>query len=829
VLDSDATLLRDRQRSNAVSDAISAETISRSGSSNAADAMEKATGASVVGGKYVYVRGLGERYSATQLNGVDLPSADPDRKAVHFDLFPAGLLDNIVTLKTFTPDRPGNFSGGLVDISTKTYPDQLTARFSITSSVNTQTHFGSDFLTSETGSVDIFGRASSAPSIPALLSGGQVDIPSPARARRDAELAAQLNQYSKAFNDDMSPIIQTAPVNSSASLTVGNQVGLLGRPLGFIMGATYKHAASSYDDGIIGRYSFTGTALTPDLLMADLSGKEEVDLGGMANLSYKLSSRHEIGINSMYSRSVESKARFQSGAWPKELGSDSTAFFVSRTMQYQQRDLKSLHLHGQHNFPALAATTIEWSAAASSTDQNEPDTRFFANTRRVLGGNLLYSAQGTNYNDPSRYFRNLSESNRDLKIDVSTPFKQWSSLSAKFKFGAAYQTTDRTFNERVFTYTPVQPFDGDDSSYFAPDNMGIVAVDEARGRYTFGNTIRDATKPKNNYTGEREIAAGYAMIELPLSRTFKVVTGARVETTKLKTVSQDETQDVGSLDDVDVLPSANLIVRLSEKMNLRGAYTRTLARPTFREIAPFESFDFILANFRIGNPDLERTRIQNVDFRWEWFRRPGEILAVSFFYKKMQDAIEQVIIGGTNGQLKYENVPQANITGFEIEARTKLDVVPFLRLFSAGVNLSVVRSKVDIAETELAVRRAIDPTASGTRNLQGQSPYIINADLSYGNDRTGTEAGLYFNVFGRRLSNVSLGGTPDVYEQPSPQLDLTFSQRMLREWSVKLGVKNVLDSSFRESYSFEGQDYTYYSYKFGRSFSLGFSYQPWSN
>lgn len=143
----EATLLRDRQKAPGISDAISAEAISRSGGSNAADAMAMVTGASVVGGKYVLVRGLGDRYATTQLNGVAMPSADPDKKAVQFDLFPAGLLDNIVTAKTYTPDQPGNFSGGLVNISTRAYPDELDVSFSVSSTMNTATHFGADFIT----------------------------------------------------------------------------------------------------------------------------------------------------------------------------------------------------------------------------------------------------------------------------------------------------------------------------------------------------------------------------------------------------------------------------------------------------------------------------------------------------------------------------------------------------------------------------------------------------------------------------------------------------------------------------------------------------------
>jgi TonB-dependent receptor len=357
--------------------------------------------------------------------------------------------------------------------------------------------------------------------------------------------------------------------------------------------------------------------------------------------------------------------------------------------------------------------------------------------------------------------------------------------------------------------------------------MGIVDYDSTRGQYIFGHTVRDESKDKNNYDGSRRVNAAYGMLELPLARSLKVIGGVRVETTLIEIASMDSTLDKGNIDEVDLLPSLNVVYNLTDRMNLRAAYSNTLARPTFREISPFASFDFDIGDFRIGNPNLDRTRIANYDMRWEWFVRPGEILAVSLFYKDMTNPIEEAIIGGTNGQLQYQNVAQATVRGAEFEIRQGLDFVAgFTRNLSLGMNLSLVDSNVDIPDTELTTRLEIDSTASATRELQGQSPYILNADLSYDNLRSGTTAALYFNVFGGRLSNVSLGGTPDVFERSSPQLDFTLSQRLPGRWSAKVSAKNLLDSSYKLSHSFQGDEFIYQEYKRGRSFSLGVSYSP---
>ncbi len=822
----EAALLRDRQKSLAVSDAISAEAISKSGGSDAADAMEKVTGASVVGGKYVYVRGLGERYAATQLNGVNVPTADPDKKAVQFDLFPAALLDNIVTIKTFTPDKPGNFSGGLVDIGTKNFPDELNITASISSSLNTATHLNSSFLTYTGSGTDWLAIDDGLRAVPSQLADPNLSIPSPQRARTDPILAAQLDELSKAFNPYMSPIEQSAPINQKYSISVGNQRTFVQRPLGFVVGLTYGANSSYYEGGTTGRYSFTGTQLAPDLLLSDRQGKQEVNWGGLANLSYQFSPTHELGLNTLYSRSAESSARFQTGTWPKELGDDPSSIRTNRYLLYTERQVVSGQLRGNHHLPGLAKSTIDWTVSVADSRQDEPDRRFFASTSRVVGGKTVLSATSSGFIDPSRYFRELRESSIDSKLNWTIPVRPLAAGS-KLKVGGAFETADRDFSERIFSITPSSsvPYSGDDLDYFSAENMGIISVDSVRGTVEFGNTISDNSKDRNNYRGERTIGAAYAMLELPVTRSFKAIVGARFEGTNLSVESRDTSLAIGRIDDTAVLPSLNLVYSITNKMNVRTAATRTLARPTFREVAPFSSFDFTVGQFRIGNPELVPTAITNFDVRWEWFSTPGSIVAISGFYKELQQPIEEVIIGGTNGQLQFQNVDQATVLGAEFEFRSNLSfLTPELSPLSLGLNASLVRSEVAIAPTELAVRRAINPDASDTRELQGQSPYLLNSDVSYAASKAGTSASLLFSVFGPRLAAVSLGGTPDVFERSSPQLDLTFNQQLLPNWKMKFSAKNLLDSSFKQTLGFDGSEFIYQEYSTGRTFSLGFTY-----
>lgn len=832
----DATLLRDRQKAAAVSDAISAETISRSGSGDAAAAMTKVTGASVVGGKYVYIRGLGDRYSSTTLNGAALPSADPDRKSFQLDLFPSSLLDNIITTKTFTPDKPGDFSGGLVDVGTKDFPDAFTLQISASSALNTQTSLG-DYLSYAGSDTDWLGYDDGLRAIPDVFTQPDLAIPTEIEARRDPELAAVLDRYSRAFDPVMTPTTRTAPLNGSFSAAVGNQIDLAGRPLGFTGSFSYSRSYSAYDNGTVGRYELVGgqvadiEALTPlrffgDSLGVDVKGDDEVNWGGLATVAYRPHPRHQLSATYLRTQSGVSSARYLSGFWQDLTGSST---FETRVIGYTERSLNSLQFKGKH--VVLGGVEAEWRGSFARNLQEEPDLRYFSNhyTVRDRDGvvDTLYQSPASLYPAPIRFFRDLEEQNANGAVDLSIPFRQWSGLAAKVKVGGAYTDVDRTFEQRRFEYREGSGFSygdfgGDVDAYFA----AVGVVDTTGTRFRFGNYVTEATSLKDDYDGTQNVAAAYGMLELPVTRRLRLIGGVRYEATDLETVSRDTTLPRGVLDNDDLLPSVNAVYQLGENMNVRAAYTKTLARPTFRELAPYSTFDFVGDYVFQGNSELKRTLITNYDARWEWFVRPGEILAVSGFYKHFSNPIERVILTSVgNNTLSVQNVDEARVYGLEVEMRKRLDTLtPLLANFQVGGNVSLVQSVVDIPEEELFTIREADPEAGDTRSLQGQSPFLINVDLSYDNLASGTVVGLYYNVFGERLLTVSEGAAPDVFEQPRHDVDLVVSQRLLQDFRLKVQAKNLLDADFRQSQFFKGQEYVYSAYERGRTFSVGITY-----
>ncbi len=848
VNNTEAALLKSRQRAVAVSDAISAQEISRAGSDNAANAMIKVTGASVVDGKYVYIRGLGDRYSSTSLNGAQIPSADPERKAVNMDLFPSNLLDNIVTLKTFTPDKPGNFSGGMVDISTKSYPDVFTFKFAASVSHNSLATFNSNYLTYPGGSLDWLGMDDGTRDVPQYVK-EHPDFPflSP-ETRRDPALANELDQASKSFSPYMAPIQKSAPLDRSLSLAIGNQTKFLGRPIGYLLSLSYKRNYSFYENGKIGRWSFPeevitdSTALIKELYLSDSRGEDLVTWGTIATLASKFHPNHELTGNFYYTQSGYSAARYLQGSWFRQLGSEIPVY-ETRSLVYIERNLQSYQLQGEHFLEGLGRSKINWQTAYSITSQNEPDMRFFTNIKDTTVSPVNYSVLSSGWEPPSRYFRYLEEDGLNLSLDFSLPFRQFGGHLGQLKIGGLYSGKDRTFEESLYAYginPQIRPvYNGDALEFFGPKNTGIIRVDSsAFYPYQFGNYIYlalDRGTGNGDYTGRENVSAGYAMVEFPVSREFRVITGVRYEITDMYVESADtnlvDTLRIGSLKEKDWLPSVNLVYQIGNNMNIRAAYGRTLARPTLRELAPYESFEFAGDYSFVGNVNLKRVLINNYDLRWEWFLQPGEIVAVSGFYKKLENPMEKSIGGNADfPQIFYENVEKGIVYGIEFEVRKDLALFSsYLRNFKSGINLTLAQSKIDLPAGRRYFVEKYDPNKlvykTFSRPLQGQSPFIFNLHLSYENFKSGTFASLYFNVFGQRLAEVGIGANPDVYEHSRRTLDFILRQRLWKSLNFQFEIKNIFNDPVKYSHRLVKSEFVRREYNTGMISKIGFNFE----
>lgn len=830
----DAGLLSMQRRALAIQDGISAQQIANSASSSAADALGKVTGASVVDSKYIYVRGLGDRYSNAELNGSTLPSNDPNRNTVQMDMFPANLLENIVTLKTFTPDKPGNFTGGSVNISTKKFPDETSISVSTSTNYNTQSSLSNDFLTYSKGSISFLGSDNGIRKLPAALQDPNLVIPTGVEARFDNAKAQLLDELSKSLSPVMSFSKMKAPIDKNFSISMGTQSQIGKMPIGVIGSLTYSRDYQTYSNGTTAQYQLTGKVSEVNELnelfnFNDSKSTEEILWGGLVNVSIKPSSLHEISANYMVNRSGNNTTRYQFGTLSRDL--PPTVTFETRTLAFTERKLDSYQLSGRHVFPIFGNTKLEWSGTSTNTVQDEPDLRFFSNdfAEVNVGGNnpqTIYKITPSVYPVPTRLFRNLQDDILETKADLTIPFRGWTNQSMQLKIGGLVSTKSREFTEFQFNYrqdAPSSQYKGDPEHFFSPENTGIIGKQGSRN--LIGNHIVQGTQLANNYNGDERINAVYGMIEVPITERLKVFGGARFETTDLEVQSLDTQKKVGKVQNNDILPSANILFEVIENMNIRVSYSKTLARPTFRELAPFSSFDFVSDFIFTGNPDLKRTLVTNYDARFEWYVNPGELLAVSAFYKDFVDPIERAIVSNNNNG-QYQNVDEATVYGVELEARKDLKFLPGrLSNLAVSSNLALIHSSVDLPQKELDTIRELDPNASGKRPLQGQSPFVLNLDVKYDDFVSKTNVSLGFNMFGERLSEVSLGGTPNVYEESRPLLNMTVNQTVFRDISLKLTAKNLLDTSFKKFHRYKDNEFVTSSYRLGRTLSLGVSYQ----
>jgi len=333
------------------------------------------------------------------------------------------------------------------------------------------------------------------------------------------------------------------------------------------------------------------------------------------------------------------------------------------------------------------------------------------------------------------------------------------------------------------------------------------------------------------------------MIDLFITDELRFIGGARVEYTDITATSNDSVlantpneitpdnptgegfQGVGRLDNMDVLPSFSLVYSFSEKLNFRSAFTKTLARPTVRELMPLITFDFAGDFLFQGNPNLKRTLITNYDFRVEYFTSPGEIIAISAFYKDLENPMERVIrndIG--NNATSIQNVPTGRVRGVELELRKNLGFISEkTENFNLAGNFTLVHSEVDIADVELDFIRAANPDAPSTRQLFGQSPYIVNLDIQYQN-QNGVSSNLSFNRFGDRLSLATGNATPNVFERAYNTLNWNISYQFSNRISLGAKINNILNPDIIQSYKFKGEEYIFQSYQQGITFSTSLKY-----
>ena len=632
-------------------------------------------------------------------------------------------------------------------------------------------------------------------------------------------------------------------------MSFGDQKEFRDRPFGYLIGGSYRRSYSFYEDGEIGRFNaVSSTELNPQYLLNDVRSSDRVVTGLFANLNYKLNTRSKIGLNLMRNQSGDVITRVLSGQWAEDGPPTPDRIFNSETLQYLQRTLSNAQLKGEHSFDrkkteegeARKPLRLVWITSATMSQQDEPDLRFFAYDYVVSGGDTTYQINKAAYNAPARYYRTMDELNWDNRVYFIVPMKDKFKKKAEMKFGGSYLYKNRQFRETRFDYFETNDFDGDIARFFQPENMAIETwPSQNANQFTYVKGHPRGNK-KNSYDGTQNVMAGFAQISTPfINKKWSFNGGLRVETTDILVQSLLETEEDGILDNVDLLPALNFTYNFLDYFNendpdakrrignLRFGFSQTLARPTFRELAPFPSFFFTGDYVLIGNPELKRTLIRNFDVRYELYPGRGNTFSLSGFYKMFQDPIEKTQNPkAANTEITYKNVGDATLYGLELEFVQGLErISKSLHNFTLGLNGSLIQSQVAVDSLEYAVRKEIDENASSTRPMYSQSPYIFNTYLNFENDSNTFSANVSFNIFGKRLALVSQGDLPDIYEMPRPSLDVNLFKKVGTHFQVTASVKNILNPQVRLIHEYAGKEYVYSGSTAGVRWSLGLKYK----
>ncbi|MEJ7770243.1 MAG: TonB-dependent receptor, partial [Chitinophagaceae bacterium] len=764
------SLIQFQKNTNTVASVISGEAIRRSPDRNTGEVLKRTPGASIQEGRFIIVRGLADRYNQAMLNGILLSSTEPDRKTFSFDLIPASMIDNIVINKAFVPELPGEWAGGLIQVNTRDIPLRGFFNVQVGTGFNTQT-IGNKFFRNSGGNLDFLGMDDGFRALPSGYKN---------KSSFDGLTPAEKTAIGKELKNSWTANELTAPFNFSLQANGGFNQKVFGKTVGGTFGVLYNKS-NRYIKQLNQDQEIADGVVTPNYLFNDDRYAEDVSIGGLGSLSVQFNPRHKISVktivnvNSPNSVTQRNGQDFVRGLGEDVRGSDFT---------FKQNTFFTSQLTGDHTLSSRVRA--KWYGAFNILDGYIPDQRRILYTRnsgttdpfRLLISGTLSQQSG------SRIFQNLSDyiytGGGDLSVNYNL-FDQKQTVKA----GYMLQVKDRLYDGKFF------------ANYLGTDNdaLRLLPADQVFAPQNFGNGSDnkfgfDAIKNRNfRYMANTILNAGFLQFDNQLSAPLRVVWGLRVEhydqlIGSVKTSDPRHTYTKV----IDYLPGVNATYKLNSKTNIRLSGSQTVVRPELRELSFLNIYDFELNASVQGFPALKRTKVTNLDLRYEVYPAAGEMITAGVFYKNFKDPIEQLYERGAGGSSTffYRNPEKATAYGAEVELRKKLDFIGGLQNFTFQANSSFIKSLVK------------DSSLNVDRPLQGQSPYVLNFGLLYDHSKSGFNATLLYNQIGKRIyvvgNNLAASGTPDVYEASRPILDLQLTKKILKtKGEFKINISDIIN------------------------------------
>ena len=812
----EASVLLIQKRAVNLIDGLSAQSIQKTGDSDLASAIKRIPGVSVQDGKFVYVRGLGDRYSKTLLGGLEVPGLDPDKNTLQLDIFPTNLLDNILISKSASADLNSDFTGGIVDVILKDFSVLPEYSFSIRGSYNPDMNLNDNFIGNENEAFNFLGFDNGYFDNP--LSSKQ-EIPFPETFNIGQSVLTRF--LTQKLESTMDASRFQSFLNYSIGATASNQYNLSDtKSIGYIASLSLKRDYEYYES------FFNGTVEKENINKPLEPYSEQVgEFGQVKNLGSALLGISLKTTNSKYKLNLLAIKSGESGAIKgnyKEFIENPYNGDAS-ILTYTDRNILSLPFSSQHIFNG-GNSSLDIKIAPSIARVYDKD---FKKTVFEIApnGNKLISPNTTQ--NPTRLWRSLKEDVISSKIQYNLDLKG-EKIQGKIKFGSSFTYKQRDFetDDYRIAYRGLSSVLGGDANNILAPNF-IYDLDTNQGSYIKGDFQRT-----NQYESSGQTFAGYISSELILSDKWKSTIGLRFENYLVKYTGENieaiKFNNEKLIDTKDLYPSLNVIRTINDDRNLRISYSKTTARPTFKEISAAQIYDPITERYFVGNPDVNPTYINNFDLRYESYSDGNQIFAISTFYKQFSDPIEITAFDANQPSVFIvRNNEEASVYGIELEYRKDILNNDNHKL-SLNLNTSVIQSIQTMSEAEYQGRLISNPDKEidESRELQGQSPYLINLGLVYNLFEKNIEIGSYYNVQGKTLEVVGIGNLPDVYTLPFHNLNINVSKSFGKnlDQSLTFKAENLLNSKRESEYDYYNIETSPFSiYNPGQSFSLGYS------
>lgn len=814
-----AAFVEERRQSFAVADVLGIEQISRAGDSDVAGALRRVTGLTLVDGKYVFVRGLGERYSSILLNGAPVPSPDPTRRVVALDLFPVEILEGVVIQKSFSAEMPGEFGGGTIQLRTKGIPDEFFLKLSVSQGWTQGTTF-EDGLRYDGGTQDWTGfdqvRGLPDSVVEANRRFGTVRPQTPFQAGlTPAELQAVGEDVAAGGFDTR---VASIPTDGSLTFAIGNSLAIGDDwRVGFTHSIRYAQGWDTLED-VRRKFAFSGPdePLVPVLDFERTRTEREIDLSGFLALGVEYGDNHRVTATTTLVRQSFDTTQVDEGV---DISESLSRFFL---LEWEENALLAQQFNGSHAFPAASDLALDWNYTRARATRDAPNTRSYRYDFIEGSDGLFQLSPRSDSNDIT--YGALVDDTEAAAVDVRLPFSPADGHTITYLAGLSRVDRVREAEVRRYSFFGGPPPGSPPDFLVQPPNRIFAPPNIRPG----GFVLRDTTRPSDAYTAELDLKGAYFTFDWLWQDLLRVTLGARYErldqaVRTFDLVNPSIVDSESLIRTRDVLPSIAATWFVDEDSQLRAVYAETVSRPDFREVSTSPFIDPTIDTISIGNPDLVPAAIRNYDLRYEYYFSPTETASVALFGKEFTDPIERIQSPATGDVVTYTNVPKATLYGIEFDLykslgfvgdwdfveRLPLSWVPWQDVYLGG-NYARIESKVTLTRETAGILTNLE------RPLQGQSPYVANLQLGWYPEDGERELSLLYNVSGRRISEVGVFGIPDVYEEAAGQLDLVYATTLPGDFKLKLRARNLLDPKVE----FTVGDEIRREYRRGRSLSV---------